>query len=59
MTHTMAIWAFHTKVGRWCRIEHGLDGETAVVNLTARQDRVRRSGQPCRFVVLPDGKEPT
>ena len=55
MTHTLSIWVLHTWLAAYGS-STGLDGETVVVNLTARQDRVRLLRQPCRFVVLPYGK---
>ena len=52
------VWALHDKVKRWCLIEADLRGQEAVEAAAIRADRVRRSGQPCRFVVLPVGEEP-
>lgn len=52
------IWAYHERVGRWCDIVTGLTGPDAIAEVTVRQDRLRRSHEPCRIVVLPDGKVP-
>jgi hypothetical protein len=53
------IWGLHPKVGFWLDIETGLSGNDAVVALTTRQDRVRRTRQTCQFKVLPDGEVPS
>ena len=53
------LWALHEKVGRrWILLIPGLRGQAAVDELIARQDAVRRSGQPCRFKLLPEGEPP-
>lgn len=56
---TFTIWANHEKVNRgWLPILTGLTGTEAAHELTTRQDRVRRTKQPCRFKALPDGETP-
>lgn len=53
------LWALHEKVPRgWQPLLVGLTGQQAVNEMTVRQDRVRRSGQPCRFTVKPEGEQP-
>lgn len=52
------LWAYHDKVGRWVPLFTGARHSTAIDELVTRQDRVRRSGQPCRFRMLPDGEDP-
>jgi hypothetical protein len=52
------LWALHAQVKRWLPIIEGLHPQMAVDEMTTRQDRVRRSGQPCVFKVLPEGKVP-
>lgn len=57
MTYT--LWAKHEKVKRgWMPMMDGLTEAVGVNELVARQDRVRRSGEPCRFKLLPDGEIP-
>ena len=53
-----SIWALHRDVKRWCLLRSGLTGPDAVADLTARQDRLRRRDEPCRIVMLEDGKVP-
>lgn len=53
-----SLWAKHAKVPRWVRLETGMKLQRATDEMIVRQDRVRRSGEPCRFKLLPDGKEP-
>lgn len=57
-TPTMTLWALNSKVGRWLPILKGLRPQAAVDEMTTRQDRVRRSGQPCIFKVLAEGEVP-
>jgi hypothetical protein len=60
------LWAKHEKVNpAWAGFKHGwmplmtgLHHQMALDEMITRQDRVRRSGQPCQFKVLPDGKQP-
>lgn len=53
------VYAKNTKVGpRWIPLLVGLPSQVAVEEMVERQDRVRRSGQPCRFAVRPDGEGP-
>lgn len=57
------IWALHDKVvvrGErvWLPIVEHLPGPAAVAELTVRQDRLRRRDEPCRLVMLEDGKAP-
>lgn len=52
------LWARHDKGPTfWLPIVR-LRGQAAVDELAVRQDRVRRSGQPCQFRLLPDGESP-
>jgi hypothetical protein len=55
---TYTLWAKHEKVKWAVPLFTGLSGAEAVAEMLRRQDRVRRSGQPCRFKVVPDGVEP-
>lgn len=52
------IWAKHDQVRRWLPILTGLTGDAAVAELTRRQDVLRRRDEPCRIVMLEDGKVP-
>jgi hypothetical protein len=52
------IWALHDKVHRWVPIVTGMPGPAAVAELTLRQDRLRRRDEPCRMILLEDGKVP-
>lgn len=52
------LWAYHDKVKRWTPVLTGLRHSIAIGELVVRQDRVRRSGEPCRFKLLPDGEAP-
>ena len=57
---TWAVWCSHEKVkqGAWSVLLSGLSQGAAVDEMVHRQDRVRRSKQPCRFKVLPEGEQP-
>jgi hypothetical protein len=48
----------HRDVKRWLPIRSGLTAPDAVSDLLARQDRLRRRDEPCRVVMLEDGKVP-
>lgn len=52
------LWAYHDKVKSWILLIENLRGQAAVDELIKRQDGVRRSGQPCKFKLLPVGREP-
>lgn len=54
-----SVWAYHQRVKRWVPLVENLSGEEAVNEAAVRADRVRRSGQPCRFRVLPEGEAPS
>ena len=56
---TYTIFADHEKVKRgWLPLLTGLSQQAAAEELVARQDVVRRNGQPCKFKVLADGETP-
>lgn len=60
---TWTIWARHDRivvrgVKVWLPILTGMAGPDAVAELTVRQDRLRRSNEPCRLVMLEDGRTP-
>ena len=55
---TYDLWAYHERIGHWLLIVPGLRGQAANDELITRQDRVRRSGQPCTFRLLPTGQRP-
>jgi hypothetical protein len=54
------LWVSHDKVkqGAWSVLLSGLSQGVAVDEMIVRRDRVRRSGQPCRFKALPEGELP-
>ena len=54
------LYASHQRVraGEWLFIIGGLRGQSATDELIARQDRVRRSGEPVRFRLVPEGETP-
>lgn len=54
------VWVSHDKVreGKWSILLGGLTQHRAIDEMIVRADRVRRSGQPCRFRILPEGWEP-
>lgn len=54
---TYVLWALHAKVKRWVPLFVGPQQEL-VAEMIERQDRVRRSREPCRFVVRPEGIMP-
>ena len=61
MPDRFMLWGWHRKVGRWSTVLfdlRGVPGDVAVQELTVRQDRLRRSEEPCRLVVLPVGENP-
>lgn len=54
------LWAKHEKGPKaWLPILTGLRHSVAISEMVTRQDRVRRSEQPCVFKLLPDGEVPT
>jgi hypothetical protein len=53
---TWTLWANNEKVKRgWLPIITGMRHSVAVDELITRQDRVRRSGEPCQFKIVEDG----
>jgi hypothetical protein len=55
---TWTLYAYHDKVKRWVPLFTGARHSIALDEMLTRQDRVRRSGEPCRFVMRPDGQRP-
>lgn len=57
---TWNVWCSHERVrnGAWRILLSGLSAKVAVDEMTTRQDRVRRTKQPCKFRALIDGEEP-
>lgn len=54
------LWAKHAYGPKnWLPLYSGATQEWAVGEMVIRQDRVRRSGEPCRFKVTPDGEKPS
>ena len=53
------LWAYHDRVARWVPLLTGMRHSVAIDELVTRQDRVRRSKQPCKFRLLPEGELPT
>ena len=53
------LWARNSKGPRhWLPLFRGLSEQVALEEMIERQDRVRRTGHPCRFQVKPDGERP-
>jgi len=52
------LWAFNEKVGKWLALDSGLRHQRAIGEMVERQNRVRKSGHPCVFKLLPDGQTP-
>lgn len=52
------VWGHHTKVRRWTAIEQGLSADAATASILTRQERVKITGEPVRFMVLPDDQFP-
>jgi len=55
---SFVLWALNAKVKRWLPLIGGLNSQAAADEMSVRQGRVRRSGQPCVFKVLPEGAVP-
>ena len=57
---TWNLWVSHERVrnGAWTVLLSGLSPKVAVDEMTTRQDRVRRTKQPCKFRALIEGEEP-
>lgn len=53
-----ALWAYHEKVRRWTCLLDSQHPQLVLDEMTIRQDRVRRSGHPCIFKMLPVGEQP-
>jgi hypothetical protein len=53
-----AVWAWHKDVGKWMCLVEDMAGQDAAVEVTTRQDRLRREGGEARIVALPVGEDP-
>ena len=55
---SFVLWALNARVKRWLPIISDLNSQAAADEMSTRQARVRLSGQPCIFKVLPQGAVP-